>query len=83
MVKFPNRARPGFFVSLAFAGSDMWESFAQAFCLMMVIEGIIPFLYPNRWRRLVMTLATVSDRQMRMLGLTSMLLGVFALYLLH
>lgn len=61
----------------------MWESFAQAFCLMMVIEGIIPFLYPSRWRRLVMSLALVNDRQMRMLGLASMLLGVLALYLLH
>jgi hypothetical protein len=61
----------------------MWESLAQAFCLMLILEGIMPFLYPSRWRQLVATLALVSDRQMRTLGLVSMLIGVAALYLVH
>lgn len=61
----------------------MWESLAQAFCLMLVLEGIVPFLYPNRWRRVVISLATISDQQMRLIGLSSMLIGVVALYLLH
>lgn len=64
-------------------GKAMWESLAQAFCLMLVLEGIIPFLYPRRWRQLVVTLATINDRQMRLLGLGSMLIGVTALYLIH
>ncbi len=60
----------------------MWQQFAQAVCLMLVLEGILPFLYPGRWRQLVVTLATVSDRQLRLMGLVSMMIGVTALFLI-
>ncbi|WP_024330485.1 DUF2065 domain-containing protein [Simiduia agarivorans] len=60
----------------------MWEELGRAFCLMLVIEGIIPFLNPGRWRSLVATLAVVSDRQLRIMGLASMLLGAGLLYLI-
>lgn len=60
----------------------MWEEFGKAFCLMLVFEGIIPFLYPTRWRRLVASLALVNDRQLRLLGLFSMLAGTGLLYLI-
>ena len=59
----------------------MWEEFGKALCLMLVLEGIIPFLYPARWRNLVVRLAIVSDRQLRMMGLVSMLVGVGLLYI--
>lgn len=61
----------------------MWEELGKAFCLMLVIEGIIPFLYPARWRGLVAQLASVSDAQLRQMGLVSMLLGAGLLYLLN
>lgn len=54
----------------------MWEELGRAFCLLLVLEGILPFLYPTRWRRLVASLATISDRQLRIIGLVSMLVGV-------
>ncbi len=60
----------------------MWEELGKAVCLMLVLEGMIPFLYPTRWRRLVASLALVSDRQLRIMGLVSMVLGVGLLYLL-
>lgn len=60
----------------------MWEELGKAFCLMLVLEGIIPFLYPTRWRRLVASMALVNDRQLRSMGLVSMALGVGLLYLL-
>lgn len=60
----------------------MWEEIGRAFCLMLVIEGILPFLYPTRWRRLVASLAVVTDRQLRIMGLVSMLIGVGLLYML-
>ncbi|WP_347331813.1 DUF2065 domain-containing protein [Marinimicrobium locisalis] len=53
----------------------MWDDLARAFCLMLVIEGIIPFLYPQRWRQLVASLALVDDRRLRIMGLVSMLIG--------
>jgi len=60
----------------------MWEEFGKALCLMLVLEGIIPFLYPGRWRQLVATLAIVEDRQLRLMGLVSMLLGTGLLYII-
>ena len=61
----------------------MWESLLRAFCLMLVLEGIMPFLYPRRWRQLVATLANVEDRSLRLMGLVTMLVGLGLLYLLH
>ena len=59
----------------------MWEELGKALCLMLVLEGIIPFLYPARWRNLVVRLAIVSDNQLRTMGFLSMLLGVGLLYI--
>ncbi len=61
----------------------MWHDLGVALCLVLVIEGIIPFLYPRRWREMVMMLAEVDDRTMRVLGLISMLLGTGLLYLIN
>lgn len=60
----------------------MWEELGRAICLLLVLEGILPFLYPTRWRRLVVSLATISDSQLRFMGCTSMIVGVGLLYLL-
>jgi uncharacterized protein YjeT (DUF2065 family) len=54
-----------------------------AFCLMLIMEGILPFLYPQRWRNLVAQLAQISNRNMRLLGLASMLLGLSLLLLVR
>jgi uncharacterized protein YjeT (DUF2065 family) len=61
----------------------MWEEFGKAFCLLLVLEGILPFLYPTRWRRMVASLATTTDRQLRIMGLLTLLMGVGLLYLLR
>ncbi len=61
----------------------MWSELAIALCLVLVIEGIMPFLYPRRWRALAMALADVSDNAMRVAGLVSMLAGTLLLYLIR
>ncbi len=61
----------------------MWESLLSAFCLMLIIEGILPFLYPHRWRQMVATLANVDDKNLRFMGLVSILIGLGLLYLLR
>ncbi|MDX2463928.1 MAG: DUF2065 domain-containing protein [Porticoccus sp.] len=61
----------------------MWLDLAQAFCLMLVLEGIMPFLAPGRWRNMASLLAQVDDRSMRIMGLVSMLLGAGALYFIN
>lgn len=60
----------------------MWETLGKALCLVLVLEGMIPFLYPTRWRNLVMQLALISDRQLRIMGFVSMAIGVGLLYIL-
>jgi uncharacterized protein YjeT (DUF2065 family) len=61
----------------------MWDELAVAFCLMLVIEGIIPFLDPKRWRRMLLMLDQIDDSTMRMFGLGSMLLGTTLLLLIN
>ena len=70
---------PGFFASAGI----MWQELGIAFCLMLVLEGILPFLYPRRWRGALAQMTQLSDRQLRLMGLASMLLGTALLYLLH
>jgi len=61
----------------------MWHEVGIALCLVLVIEGIVPFLYPRRWREMVMMLSEIDDRTMRVVGLASMLLGTGLLYLIN
>jgi uncharacterized protein YjeT (DUF2065 family) len=57
--------------------------FAAAFALMLVIEGILPFVSPVRWRGIFRRLTEMSDSQIRLAGLTSMILGLALLLLVH
>ena len=61
----------------------MWHEIGIAFSLMLVIEGMIPFLYPGRWRQLVATLAEISDSSLRLIGLGSMITGIALLYFIN
>ena len=55
---------------------------AKALCLVLVIEGIMPFVAPRRWRNLAQLMAQIDDRTMRIMGLTSMVLGAVLLFFL-
>ena len=48
--------------------------------LMLVIEGIMPFLFPTVWREALRKLVLFSDKQIRFLGMTAMLSGLLLLY---
>jgi uncharacterized protein len=61
----------------------MWHELAVAFCLMLVIEGIIPFISPGRWRKMLLMLDQIDDNTMRMIGLGSMLTGTVLLLLIN
>ena len=51
-----------------------------AVALMLVFEGILPFLAPGVWRETFRRLTEMSDGQIRFIGLTSMLAGLLILY---
>jgi hypothetical protein len=61
----------------------MWHNLGMALCLMLVLEGVIPFLYPARWRQLVSALAEIDDNKLRLTGLASMITGIVLLYLIN
>ena len=52
-----------------------------AFALMLVIEGVLPFLVPTLWRETFRRMTEMSDGQIRFIGLTSMLAGLLLLYI--
>ncbi len=57
----------------------MPSTFLMAFALMLVIEGILPFLFPAQWREMFRRITQFSDGQLRFFGLTSMLAGLLLL----
>lgn len=52
-----------------------------AVALMLVIEGILPFLAPGVWREAFRRLTEMTDGQIRFFGLTSMIAGLLLLFL--
>ncbi|HXF67641.1 MAG TPA: DUF2065 domain-containing protein [Burkholderiales bacterium] len=51
-----------------------------AFALMLIIEGVLPFLLPGLWRDTFRRLTEMTDGQIRFIGLTSMLAGLLLLF---
>lgn len=57
----------------------MSNTLLLAFALMLVLEGLLPFLAPKKWRDTFMRLVQMSDGQIRFIGLTSMIIGLVLL----
>ena len=49
--------------------------------MMLVIEGVLPFVAPRVWRETFRRVIEMSDGQIRFIGLGSMLSGVLLLVL--
>ena len=61
----------------------MWQDFFSALALLLVLEGIMPFLYPHHFRRGLLMAADLNDTTLRGLGLVGMVVGVIILYVLR
>ncbi|MBE2259224.1 MAG: DUF2065 domain-containing protein [Candidatus Accumulibacter sp.] len=57
----------------------MTDSVLLALALMLVLEGLVPFIAPSAWRETFRRLICLSDGQIRFVGLTSMLIGLVLL----
>lgn len=62
---------------------DFWQVFPAALALVFVIEGMLPFVSPARWRAMILTAAQLDDASVRRFALGSMVLGVVMLYLVN
>jgi uncharacterized protein len=61
----------------------MWHDLWVAMALLLVVEGIWPFLSPNGMRQMLLMLAQQDNRALRISGLISMVCGVLLLYLVN
>ncbi len=58
----------------------MWHDLLVALALVLVIEGVLPFLNPGGFRRTLLMASQLDDSTLRFIGLSAMLLGCLLLY---
>lgn len=58
----------------------MGTTFLLALALMLILEGVLPFLAPNLWRDTFRRITQMSDGQIRFVGLSSMIVGLLLLF---
>ena len=61
--------------------SLLLKALLGALALMLVFEGLLPFLSPTAWRQVFERALKMSDGQIRFIGLSSMLAGLLMLLL--
>jgi uncharacterized protein len=59
----------------------MGDLLLGALGLMLVLEGVLPFLSPGSWRQVFMRILGLSDGQIRFVGLSCMIVGLVLLAL--
>lgn len=57
----------------------MLVDIVTAICLVLVIEGMLPFLSPRSYKAAVRSVLELPDRQLRIFGLSSMIAGILVL----
>lgn len=60
-----------------------WTEILTAVALLLVIEGMLPFVRPSRYKQLVAQIVRMSDSQLRTFGLSAMLLGLLLLFIVR
>ena len=60
-----------------------WDDIFSAVALLLVFEGIMPFISPKGWRNTMLQASQLPDSALRGIGFASMLFGVVLLYLMR
>ena len=60
-----------------------WTELLTAVALVFVIEGLLPFIAPNRYKQLVAQIVSLPEGSLRMFGLTAISVGVVLLTILR
>ena len=61
----------------------MADSLWAAFALVLVVEGLLPFVAPRVWRDSFQKLVLLTDGQLRFIGLVSIVLGLAGYWLVR
>ena len=59
------------------------KSLLSALGLVLVLEGVLPFIAPQKWRQTILLLAGQKDNFLRKLGLVAMLVGLVIVIIVH
>ncbi len=57
-----------------------WTEILTAVALVLVLEGMLPFVGPGRYKQLVAQIVRLSDNQLRAFGLSTMIAGLLLLF---
>ena len=57
-----------------------WTEILTALALVLVIEGLLPFASPGRYRQMVAEIQRLSDNHIRIVGLVIIVVGLALLY---
>ena len=60
-----------------------WQELLVGLSLVLVVEGLIPFASPGRYRRLVEVISDIQDMRLRVAGGVCMFVGLLLLYAVH
>ncbi|MDJ0701276.1 MAG: DUF2065 domain-containing protein [Woeseiaceae bacterium] len=60
-----------------------WTEILTAIALVCVLEGLLPFASPRKYREMVAELARLSDNSLRSIGLAVILVGLVILYVVR
>ncbi len=60
-----------------------WTEILMALALVLVIEGLLPFASPGRYRQMVAEIVRLSDNHIRIVGLVIILVGLALLYVVR
>ena len=61
----------------------MWQDLIAAVALVLVLEGILPFLNPTRFKQNMAMMMQMNESTLRGVGLASMVVGLILLYLVR
>jgi len=61
----------------------MWNEFLTAIALLLIIEGIMPFLNPEGLRKMLALTLQMNNSTLRFVGLSAMIAGLVLLYIVH
>lgn len=60
-----------------------WNEILTAFALVLIIEGLLPFASPSRYRQMVAQLVVLGDNHIRTVGLVIIVIGLLLLYVVR
>ncbi len=60
-----------------------WTEILTAVALLLIIEGMLPFVRPGRYKQWVAQVTRLSDNQLRIFGLSAMIAGLLLLFIVR